>query len=201
MLEDDPRGEVMRANCTCTLIQCETGENLIIDTLDAWSGSKLEEKLRSVGLKKSEITTCISTHGHPDHTSNNNHFLKARHIVGHTISEGDEYFIHDFGKDPYRINDSIEIIATKGHTLCCISVICKKSNLGGKTVAIVGDLFEHEKDIDQPELWENAGSEAPKDQLANRNKIANLADYIVPGHGPMFEVTEEMRKKLSYYAS
>lgn len=194
MLQNDP--EVMRANCTCTLIQSGNGENIIIDTMDAWSGTPLLEALKGQNVSPDEINYCISTHTHPDHMGNNNLFLKARHIVGHTISEGDKYFSHDFMKEPYVINDDIKIVSTKGHTLTCVSVICKNTYLDGKTVAIVGDLFEHGDDIDQPELWRDAGSEAIEDQLVNRHKIATEADYIVPGHGPIFDVSRQMREKL-----
>uniref|UniRef100_A0A336L1U3 Metallo-beta-lactamase domain-containing protein 1 n=1 Tax=Culicoides sonorensis TaxID=179676 RepID=A0A336L1U3_CULSO len=196
MLQNDPRGEVMKANCSCTLIQCNTGENLIVDSMDCWSGPKLLEALKSHNLCPADINFCISTHTHPDHLGNNNLFLNARHIVAWSVSHRDEYFIHDFTEKPFKINENIKIIATKGHTLTCISVICENTNFDGKTVAIVGDLFEHENDITDPELWKSAGSEAINDQLRNRHKMSMIADYIVPGHGPMFKVTQEIRKKL-----
>ena len=36
----------------------------------------------------------------------------------------------------------------------------------------------------------------PKQQENSRAVIANIADYIVPGHGPIFKVTDAMKKKL-----
>ena len=50
-----------------------------------------------------------------------------------------------------------------------------------------GDLFEKEEDLEKDSLWREA-SENPDLQLTNRNKILNIANYIVPGHGPMFKV-------------
>jgi hypothetical protein len=64
------------------------------------------------------------------------------------------------------------------------------------TVFIAGDLFEKEEDIDDPELWKSAGSENPALQVSHRARAVSEADFIVPGHGPMFKVTEEHRKKL-----
>lgn len=59
-----------------------------------------------------------------------------------------------------------------------------------------GDLFEKEEDLVDESIWMvSAYSEAPKLQEVNRNKILKLADYIVPGHGPMFKVTKEMKQK------
>ena len=59
---------------------------------------------------------------------------------------------------------------------------------------IVGDLFEKEEDLADPEIWKSAGSENPELQIKNRSKVLHEADYIVPGHGPMFKVTDEQRK-------
>lgn len=59
-----------------------------------------------------------------------------------------------------------------------------------------GDIFEREEDIEHPEVWRSAGSMNPERQENSRSQIADLANYIVPGHGPMFKVTESMRMKL-----
>lgn len=57
-----------------------------------------------------------------------------------------------------------------------------------------GDLFEREEDITNPTLWQHvAGSDDPHKQQQNRNMVMKIADWIVPGHGPMFRVTEEMK--------
>lgn len=61
-----------------------------------------------------------------------------------------------------------------------------------------GDLFEREEDLVDESLWMvSAYSEAPKIQEMNRQKILLLADYIVPGHGPMFKVTKAMKEKAA----
>lgn len=59
-----------------------------------------------------------------------------------------------------------------------------------------GDIFEKMEDIDNPEIWRTAGSLNPEQQEKSRAKIANIADYIIPGHGPMFRVTNEMKEKI-----
>lgn len=197
IVPNDPRGEVMKANCSCTLIQCANGQNIIIDSMDPWSNKKLREALDENKINPTSINFCISTHTHPDHMGNNNLFLEAMHIVGHTISKNDEYFAFDFTKNSYRINEDVEIVSTKGHTQTCVTLICRNTEIG--TIAVVGDLFEHENDVEQPKLWMSAGSEAPEYQKLNRYKIAMVADYIVPGHGPMFKVTEKIRQQLRNY--
>lgn len=60
--------------------------------------------------------------------------------------------------------------------------------------AFTGDLFEKEEDISDPSIWKEMGDpNLQKIQSSNRWKILNAADFIVPGHGPMFRVDEEMK--------
>ncbi len=66
------------------------------------------------------------------------------------------------------------------------------------TILLTGDLFEKEEDLKDETIWMvSAYSEAPKLQETNRNKMILRADYIVPGHGPMFKVTKEMKENVS----
>jgi hypothetical protein len=65
----------------------------------------------------------------------------------------------------------------------------------------LGDIFEREEDIEQPEIWRSCGSVNPEQQENSRAIIANIADYIVPGHGSIFKVTDAMKKKLSQNVS
>ena len=58
-----------------------------------------------------------------------------------------------------------------------------------------GDLFECYEDLDDPDLWQ-ASSERPEQQEQSRIDILRIADYIVPGHGPMFQVPAEYRKQI-----
>ncbi len=64
------------------------------------------------------------------------------------------------------------------------------------TVYIAGDLFEKEEDLQDPEIWKSAGSDNPELQIKNRNRVLREANFIVPGHGPMFKVTPAHRQNL-----
>jgi len=57
-------------------------------------------------------------------------------------------------------------------------------------VAIVGDLFEREEDLKDASLWKDCSFD-PIMQAGQRQRILKLADFIIPGHGPMFEVKPE----------
>lgn len=66
------------------------------------------------------------------------------------------------------------------------------------TLLLSGDLFEKEEDLNDPSIWINLGTPDLKEvQALSRSKIANIAGIIIPGHGPAFKVTEEIRKKLA----
>lgn len=60
---------------------------------------------------------------------------------------------------------------------------------------LTGDLFEHLDDLEDPEIWQST-SERPELQQQSRIDILRVADYIVPGHGPMFKVPLEFRKQM-----
>ncbi|XP_076348525.1 metallo-beta-lactamase domain-containing protein 1-like isoform X2 [Tachypleus tridentatus] len=186
----------MVANGTSTLVK-GPGVNLLVDTLSAWDSHVLIEGLKRNGLTCDNINYVVCTHGHSDHIGNLNLFQSSTQIVGMSISSGDVYQIHPFEKGiPYQIANNIEVIPTPGHTLSDVSVTIKSTHLG--TVVIAGDLFEREEDIKDPSLWrEIAGSENPKLQLQSRERVLDIADYIIPGHGPMFKVTPELKETHS----
>ncbi|XP_014356147.2 metallo-beta-lactamase domain-containing protein 1 isoform X1 [Papilio machaon] len=183
----------MTANCSCTLIK--GAQNIIVDTMTAWDSDKITKALKSHDLIPDDINYVVSTHGHSDHIGNNNLFLKAKHIVGFSISYKDKYYIFPFDKgEEYVISDTVKVIPTPGHTLSDVTVLVKSNK--SELVAIAGDLFEKYEDIEDPNIWLEAGSEDKVQQARNRSKIADTADWIIPGHGAKFQVTEELRKTL-----
>uniref|UniRef100_T1JM42 Metallo-beta-lactamase domain-containing protein 1 n=1 Tax=Strigamia maritima TaxID=126957 RepID=T1JM42_STRMM len=179
------------ARGTSTLIKGP--KNILVDTLSPWDKDVLIKALQKHELKCEDIAYVVCTHGHTDHIGNLNLFTKATHIIGYSVCHEDQYYIHPFEMNmPYVIDDQVEVIPTPGHTGSDVTVIVQTDALG--IVAVVGDLFEREDDLDDPALWrEIAGSENPKLQEKNRNMILRKAQYIIPGHGPMFKVTEEMK--------
>ncbi|XP_055902703.1 metallo-beta-lactamase domain-containing protein 1 [Eupeodes corollae] len=186
--------DVFVSNCTCTLIKGVNGSNIIVDSMTPWDGPKILEALKANSVKPEDISFVVSTHGHADHTGNNNLFLNAKwHIVGQCIMHQDKFPIHH-PWTPFELTPDIRVIETEGHTLACVSVVVENSNLG--VAVICGDLFEKKEDIDNPELWQEVGSENQKAQYKNRCKVAEIADWIIPGHGEAFKVTQEIRDKL-----
>ena len=67
---------------------------------------------------------------------------------------------------------------------------------------IEGDMWENGNDIEDPSLW-RAWSEQPQLQATSRyNAVVKFnASYIVPGHGPMFKITERHVELLKSQAN
>ena len=121
--------------------------------------------------------------------------IQAKQIVGQSISVRDCYEMHDFdGDGAYNLDGEkgrLRVIATPGHTLDSVSLIVDAtkvstsdrivSTLAGPffyifenasslpikegVVAIAGDTFEREEDLEDASLWRDvAGSEDPNKQ-------------------------------------
>ncbi|XP_076662139.1 metallo-beta-lactamase domain-containing protein 1 [Halictus rubicundus] len=187
----------MKANCTCTLIKAS--KNVIVDTMTAWDKNIIVQALRRHDLTPDDIDYVVCTHSHADHIGNNNLFLKAEHMIGTCVHRENIFFESKLENDSaYAICPSVIVLATPGHTADDVTVLAR-STVDGKSTcfAITGDLFEREEDISNPSIWKDLGTvELQKVQAKWRSYIINTADIIVPGHGPMFRVTSEMRKMI-----
>ncbi|XP_043287780.1 metallo-beta-lactamase domain-containing protein 1 [Venturia canescens] len=184
----------MEANCSCTLVKAE--KNIIVDTMTAWDRDKIIKALSSHNIKPEDIDYVVCSHGHSDHTGNNNLFLNAEHIVGLTVHRGTIFYEKNLSNEDYKICEGVRITATPGHTAEDVSVLVDaKSPEGPVRIAITGDLFENESDLEDASIWQNLGNpELRKTQAEMRLKILQMSDHVVPGHGPRFKVTEAIRK-------
>ncbi|EDW76329.1 uncharacterized protein Dwil_GK15398 [Drosophila willistoni] len=199
--EDAENPNAMRANCTCTLIRCRDGTNVIVDTMTSWDGEHLKSLLAKEGLEVNDIHIVVCTHGHSDHIGCNYLFQAAGlHLVGACASYRDLYMDHFGSGNPdeeLKLDKNGEVVVqrTPGHTLSCVSVIVDNTETERK-IGITGDLFERVEDVEDQNIWLDAGSEDEKQQRVQRSRIAELCDYIVPGHGPIFAVDDRIRDKL-----
>ncbi|XP_026670294.1 metallo-beta-lactamase domain-containing protein 1 isoform X1 [Ceratina calcarata] len=210
--------ETLKANCSCTLIKAS--RNIIVDTMTAWDRQRIIDALAEHDITADQIDYVVCTHSHADHIGNNNLFLNAEHIIGTCVHRGDEFFERNFenGKlcsvlllstfnqnminfnristEGYRICPGVRVVATPGHTSDDVTVLVD-TTISSKSIcfAITGDLFEKEDDILDPSIWKEFGTaELQATQSRMRSDIMHLANFIVPGHGPMFAVTEDLRK-------
>jgi glyoxylase-like metal-dependent hydrolase (beta-lactamase superfamily II) len=162
---------------TCPTITLVRSKNItmIVDPGCLESQNVLIEKLKENGLTINDIDIVCITHSHIDHYRNIGMFPKAKTLEywglwdGMTCEDWKEQFA-----------DDIRIIKTPGHNYDCIALLVKTAK---GVVAIVGDVFWNENGpADDPYA-------SDKEKLEeSRKKVLKLADYIIPGHGKMFEI-------------
>lgn len=177
-----------RANGTCTLIT-GNGKKILVDTGSPRDKGRLLEKLTHHNIAPEDVNFIVCTHGHVDHVGNLNLFPNAVHMVSHDILQEQDIYTdlpENFKEGvPYSIEgDSIQVICTPGHTPQDVSVVVRGTEYG--TVVVCGDLFEHEGDEN---VWEEF-SESPGKHRESRQKVLEMADWIVPGHGKLFKVNK-----------
>jgi glyoxylase-like metal-dependent hydrolase (beta-lactamase superfamily II) len=164
-------------------------------------GQEMIAALASAGVRPEEIATVILTHLHYDHAGNTRLFPRARFLVQReelryalapTTFDASAYFAPSLGVVPdylgtrfelldgdTEIADGIRVIATPGHTPGHQSVLVETA--GGR-YCVAGDAV----------MWhENLARRIPPgvhtsmlECMASLDKIARLADHVLPGHEP-----------------
>ena len=174
------------ASCTVTLIK-EKDLNVIVDP--GMDRKRLLESLEKENLSPNDIDYIILTHYHLDHVLLAGIFENAKVLDNTDTWSFDGKIEEHEGKVP-RTN--IEIIKTPGHDMFHCSVLVDTEEYG--KVAIVGDVFwwsdGEEQKTDKKSLMEHKDPYMKnRDELMKSRKlILEKADYIIPGHGKMFEV-------------
>jgi len=164
---------------TCATISLVHDKDIVmvVDPGVLDSQEQLILALEKEGFKKEDVTHVFITHSHIDHYRNIGMFANAKTVEYYGIWSGGS--VNDWQKDFAK---DIKIIKTPGHSYDGLSLLVE-TEIG--KVAIVGDVF-----------WKESGPE--KDPYASdeiklresRQKILDLADYVIPGHGPMFKVNK-----------
>lgn len=173
-------GEVEHASSSAVLVQ-EKEINIIVDP--GIAKEQLAAGLKKVGLKPEDIHYVFLTHYHPDHGYGAAWFPQAKVIDYEMIYEGDKMWPHD-GFVP---DTELAIMRTPGHATehCSLAVLTDKG-----MIIVAGDVFwwgddeEQKVDIDKPDPYgQDTGA-----LKQSREKILKLADFIIPGHGKIFQV-------------
>uniref|UniRef100_A0A914WTL6 Metallo-beta-lactamase domain-containing protein n=1 Tax=Plectus sambesii TaxID=2011161 RepID=A0A914WTL6_9BILA len=178
-----------------TLVQ--DGTNIIlIDTPTATDTAAMTQMLNGMqqrNLSPTQVNMVVVTHGHPDHFGQDGSFAAATHYYNNFKYTGPSQFtpLTFDSMGSMQLTPNVQLWQTPGHTPQDVSVIVRNVPSRG-TVAVVGDLFLHASGVMNPQMWESSAWNIQTGKQ-NRNKVICAADYIVPGHGPMFQVTTEMK--------
>lgn len=132
--------------------------------------------LRDLKVATDDVTDVVISHHHPDHTLNIALFPPVPVHDHWAIYHGDQWI--DRPAEGAMVSDHVRLIETPGHTPQDITTLVDT------TEGVVA--FTH--------LWWFEGIEGDRratdlaSLLVERERVMALADLIVPGHGPPFEV-------------
>ena len=173
------------ASSTVTLVQAE-GKNIIVD--HGMDRKKLLEALEKEKLSVKDIDFVVLTHMHPDHCLLAGLFENAEVVYG---TENYNFKGRIEANDSEMDVEGVEFIRTPGHESFHYSVIVDTDE--GKVV-IASDIFWWTDDAEQKtdkESLMNLEDPYKSDEKAlkkSREKVLEIADFIIPGHGKMFKV-------------
>jgi len=164
---------------TVSLIEAE-GALIVVDPGMVSSRAAILDPLAALGYDPSEVTDVIISHHHPDHTINVALFPEAVLHDHWATYRNDEW--NSRPAEGVVVAPGVTLWETPGHTPQDITTIVETED--GVTV------FTH--------LW-TSENYPPEDRLAtdpealhrSRARVLEIAEIVVPGHGPAFRVSEE----------
>jgi glyoxylase-like metal-dependent hydrolase (beta-lactamase superfamily II) len=163
-----------RVASSCTLVR-DGDRVIVVDPGMAESARAILDPLEALGVRPEDVTDVVLSHHHPDHTMHAGQFPNAAVHDHWAIYRGTAW--EDSECDGRVLTESVLLARTPGHTAEDLAVVV------GTPEGVV--VCTHS--------WFNADTtvedEDPEDaeQLrASRRSILEVADRIVPGHGPAF---------------
>jgi glyoxylase-like metal-dependent hydrolase (beta-lactamase superfamily II) len=136
--------------------------------------------LREHGIAPEEVTHVFLTHHHPDHTVNAALFPQAAVVDFWASYHGAEWTDH--GGDGHLLSPHVSVILTPGHTAEDATLLVETDD-GVVACTHLWWRADRTPDID-PLADDQASLEA------SRARVLEVADIVVPGHGPPFRVAD-----------
>ncbi len=148
---------------------------MVVDPGVLKSQDILKEKLKEEGLEIDDVNIVFITHSHADHYRNAGMFPKAKLLEYFALWNGNkaEEWNEQFTKD-------IQIIKTPGHSRTGLTLLVQTDK---GVVAACGDVFWKEN---SPQNDPYASE--PEKIMESRQKVLEMADWIIPGHAGIYKV-------------
>jgi glyoxylase-like metal-dependent hydrolase (beta-lactamase superfamily II) len=169
-----------------------SNKKIIVDAGSFLSKDRIISGLAKENLTPSDINIVILTHLHLDHTINVYLFDKAKIFAKFILTYCGQYHIPAEGcmqktnlSENTVIDNDVKVIITPGHTEDGISIVVDTPE--GKVV-IAGDAVPGKEYVNLDKQPMESAIWNMDEFNKSRKKILEIADYIIPGHGPMFKV-------------
>lgn len=163
---------------TCTLVR-DGDRTIVVDPGMAPSAGAILDPLASLGVRPEDVTDVVLSHHHPDHTLYAGLFPNAAVHDHWAIYRGTAW--EDSDCDGRVLTPSVQLARTPGHTAQDLVLLAGTAD----GIAVTSHSWFH--------AGSAAEDEDPDDleQLReSRRRILEVADLIVPGHGPAFRPTD-----------
>ena len=164
---------------SCTLVR-DADRIIVVDPGMAEGAASILDPLAGLGVRPEDVTDVVLSHHHPDHTLYAGLFPNAAVHDHWAIYRGTDW--EDSECDGRVIAPSVVLARTPGHTAEDLA-----TGIGTRDGIVVctHSWFNSETTVED---------ESPEDEAglrASRAAILEVADRIVPGHGPAFRPTAE----------
>ena len=163
---------------TCTLVR-DGDRSIVVDPGMAASGGAILDALARLGIRPEDVTDVVLSHHHPDHTMYAGLFPNAAVHDHWAIYRGTDW--EDSECDGRVLTPSVQLARTPGHTAQDLVLLAGTAD--GLVVTthswFRGDSAAEDEDPDDLEQLHES-----------RRRILDVADLIVPGHGPAFRPTD-----------
>jgi glyoxylase-like metal-dependent hydrolase (beta-lactamase superfamily II) len=162
---------------TCTLVR-DGDRAIVVDPGMAANAAAILDPLAKLGVRPDDVTDVVLSHHHPDHTLYAGLFPNAAVHDHWAIYRGTDW--EDSDCDGRVLTPSVQLARTPGHTAQDLVLLAGTPD---GVVVTTHSWFRADS---------SAEDEDPDDleQLReSRRRILEVADLIVPGHGPAFRPT------------
>lgn len=166
----------VRFDVTCTSTYIEDGHHrIVVDVPNAGEEADFLAALAKASIDPLKVDLVVLTHFHPDHAGCLNVFPNAEYLSAGSRWKGSIHARWDDESLP--LSDDVYVLKTPGHSGHDCSIIV---NAAEGVIAIAGDLWV--RSPSDPRLLVVHDKAALE---ASRQRLIGLADFIIPGHGPM----------------
>lgn len=159
---------------SCTLVR-DGDRVIVVDPGMAPGASAILGPLARFCVRPEDVTEVVLSHHHPDHTMYAGLFPNAAVHDHWAIYRGDQW--EDSECDGRVLSPSVQLARTPGHTAEDLVLIAGTPD---GVVVTTHSWFHAESGVDDED------PEEVEQLRESRRSILDVADLIVPGHGPAF---------------